>query len=124
MTQLVPKDDLVINGLQFVDAAAFQIPDRFGQECVGDEVLGLGQPHVLHIFLGKLLAVQIQVIAHTWRLVLLLLIAMLLLLLGDSCCRLAVALVDKFLVAGHFCSIYGNLFLESFLSQISDSLRL
>jgi len=99
----MPKDDLMVNSLQLIGAVSFQIPNRFGQQCVGDKVLGLGQPHVLHILLRKLLAVQIQVISHIGRPFWLLLIAMLLLLLLSRIFRrLAVAFVDEFLVARHF----------------------
>lgn len=64
MLQLVPEHDLVVHRLQFVDAAAFEVPHRLGDQRVRDAVLGLGQADVLHIPLGELLAIKVEVISH------------------------------------------------------------
>lgn len=86
-----------------------KIAHSLGQQCFGNEVLGLRQSYVLHFAASQLFPIQEDLIADTGSLLLLLLMLelLLVLLLGRlwlllllfSLWLTGVALVNKFLVA-------------------------
>jgi len=88
MPKLMFEHNLIVDSLQLVDGATFQITHRLGQKRFGNEVLGFGQSYILYIATSELFPIQVKMIANVeWLLLLLLLLGV------------GAGLVNKLLVA-------------------------